>query len=61
MPAKTIMGGGVDSRRCGAGVPPPGKSQVAMGTKCILRNTGTDPPREAIGPPFVQLLLEGSL
>ena len=27
--------------------PPPGKSQVAVG---ILKNTGTDPPREAKGP-----------
>ena len=32
------MTGGPDS---------PGKSQVA---KCFLRNTGTDPPQEAIGP-----------
>ena len=35
-------GGGVDR---GSG--PPGKSQVAIG---FLRNTGTDPPREAIRP-----------
>ena len=27
--------------------PTPGKSQVVI---CILRNTGTEPPREAIGP-----------
>ena len=27
--------------------PPPGKSKVTVG---FLRNTGTDPPREAIGP-----------
>ena len=31
----------------GVWTPPPGKSQVAIGS---LRNTGTDPSREAIGP-----------
>ena len=32
----------------GQGFPdPPGKSQVAIG---FLKSTGTDPPREAIGP-----------
>ena len=35
---------------------PPGKTQVVIG---FLSNTGTDPPREAIGPLWVQLLLEG--
>ena len=34
----------------------PGKSQLAIG---LLQNSGTDPPREAIGPK-VQLLFEGS-
>ena len=33
---------------------PAGKSQVAIG---FLEDTGTDPPREAIGPLRVQLLL----
>ena len=31
----------------GVRAPPPGKSQVAIG---FLRNSGTDPTREAIGP-----------
>ena len=34
----------------------PGKSQVPID---FLRNTGTDPPQEAIGPKGVQLFLEG--
>ena len=52
---------GVDIRA--SGCLPPGKSQEAIG---FLRNTGTDLPREAIGPPsrsnwtpWVQLLLKG--
>ena len=40
------------------GGPDPGKAQVAIG---FLRNTSKDPPREAILPKGVQLLLEVGL
>ena len=38
------------------GLEPPGKSQVALG---FFRHSSTDHPREAIGPQWVQLLVEG--
>ena len=36
-----------DPEEGGRGPVPPGKSEVAIG---FLRNTGTDPSREALGP-----------
>ena len=43
----------------GSGPPPPEKSKVAI---CLLRYTGIDPPRKAIGPLSpLAMLFEGGL